>query len=99
MEEAYVYTLTRIGGLKEYHGKLGHITYKMTYQFYKDEGGYLTSVPINEGEVFNACVWFKERDIERARKAFSDRAEKIRNQLMDKCVKQEQLILKAKKEE
>ena len=96
--EGYVYTLTRIGGLKEYHGTFGGITYKMTYKFYKDDGGFLTGVPINEGEVFNSSVWFSERNMEGARKAFSERAERIREQYMDKCKQQEQYILKAKKE-
>lgn len=95
--EGYVYTLTRIGGLKEYHGTFGRISYKGR-MFYKDKGGYLTSAPVNEGEVFNSSVWFSERNMEGARKAFSERAERIREQYMDKCKQQEQYILKAKKE-
>lgn len=95
--EGYVYTLTYNGGLKEHHGTFGRITYKGR-MFYKDKGGYLTSTPVNEGEVFNSTIWFSERNMEGARKVFSERAKRTRNQYMDKCVRQEHYILKAKEE-
>lgn len=94
--KVYVYTLTPIGGLKEHHGVLGRPNcYNDRYwMFYKDEGGYLTHVPNEEGVAYNKAIWFMHPNPEGALKAFSDRAKNLRQKYLAQAIGQEQLILK-----
>lgn len=91
---AYVYTFTNIGGLKEYTGIFGGEKFDGNYMFYKDVGGYLTTVPPKEGVAFHRSIWFREPNPEAARKAFSDRAMRLKYEYLMKSIRQERDILK-----
>lgn len=99
MIEAYVYTLTRVGGLKEHHGtfRCPKDDYRPCWVFDKDDGGYLTSVYHKEGVVYGQSVWFREPNKEKARKLFSERALKLKEDYLNKCIREESWILKGEK--
>ena len=92
--KAYVYTLTKNGGFKEWHGTFRESKYGRCYIFDKDGGGYLTSVPEKEGVVYHSCIWYREPNPDQAKKEFSAKTLKIRDEMMEKCKRYEQYILK-----
>ncbi|MCR5704230.1 MAG: hypothetical protein K6G85_06370 [Eubacterium sp.] len=96
-KKAYVYTFTPNGGIKEYHGKFRKEKWDGNWMFDKDEGGYLTTVSPIEGLAFGFSVWFSEPNYEGAKKAFSDRAEKLKDEYLAKAISQESHILKGHK--
>jgi len=93
--DAYVYTLTKNGGLKEHHGTFRcPKDYSPCWVFDKDDGGYLTTVYNKEGVVYGQSVWFRSPNKEKARKLFSERAKRLKEEYLDKCIREEQWILK-----
>jgi phage terminase large subunit GpA-like protein len=96
-KQAYVYTFTPNGGIKEYHGKFRKEKWDGNWMFDKDEGGYLTTVSPIEGLAFGFSVWFSEPNYEGAKKAFSERAEKLKDEYLAKAINQESHILKGHK--
>ena len=96
-KQAYDYTFTPNGGIKEYHGKFRKEKWDGNWMFDKDEGGYLTTVSPIEGLAFGFSVWFSEPNYEGAKKAFSERAEKLKDEYLAKAISQESHILKGHK--
>lgn len=90
---AYVYTLT-YWGLREHSGIFGGTKYDGNHFFWKDKGGYLTTVYPEEGVAYNNTVWFREPNKELAMKIFSDKAMVLKEEYMRKCINQEKHILK-----
>ena len=101
MIEVYVYTNTR-WGLREYRGII-----RSEQKYYPerliiddaDSEKYWTGMPIHEGEVRGAGVWFKKPNKKGAVKAFNEHALKIADAYIDKSKASCSRVTKHKDEE
>ena len=93
----YVYTINyKTGKITERYGLLSNrVKWDDAHQFFeKGTAHYLTNVSGKEGEPRGASIWFRKPNPEAAKKAFSDRARKMKQLYLDKAINEEHRIMK-----